>query len=252
MVTLMRPSDLIFTPELIHMPEGHRALVLSPHCDDDVIGLGGTMHRHVLNGDPVTVVYFTGGTYAKGGMDETMMVCRSDEARKAAGSLGVTDLIFMDQLEGMLKPSNHLLEWLDRIFRTVQPDVIYLPWLLDNHVDHRAVNQIFWYFCRRWKGAAAVYAYEVWTPLMPNRIVDITEHAEIKQRALSQYTSQLEDVDYVNTTMALNRYRSITNMKGKGYAEAFLCIDVKEYLDLLSIWNHARPATGIFKSIFPL
>lgn len=252
MVALMRPSDLIFTPELIHMPEGHRALVLSPHCDDDVIGLGGTMHRHALSGDPVTVVYFTGGTYAKGGTDETAMVYRNDEARRAAGILGVTDLIFMDQHGGRLKPSKHLLEWLGQILRKVQPDVIYLPWLLDNHVDHRAVNQIFLYSCRRWKGTAAVYAYEVWTPLMPNRIVDITEHADMKEKALSQYTSQLEDVDYVNTTMALNRYRSITNMKGKGYAEAFLCMDIEKYLDLLSMWNHTCPARGIFKSIFPL
>jgi LmbE family N-acetylglucosaminyl deacetylase len=252
MVTLLMQRDLLFTPELIRVPEGHRALVLSPHCDDDVIGLGGTMRHHALNREPITVVYFTGGTFAEEGTGGTVTVQRRDEARKAAGILGVTDLIFMGEHEGRLKPSRDLLERLDQIFREVRPEVVYLPWLLDNHVDHNAVNQIFWHSCRRWKGTCRVYAYEVWTPLMPNRIVDITEHAEIKEKALSQYTSRLKDVDYVSTTMALNRYRSITTMKGRGYAEAFLCMDSEEYLDLLSIWNHTRRVPAFSKGISPL
>jgi LmbE family N-acetylglucosaminyl deacetylase len=252
MITLLRQRNLIFIPKLIPGPEGHRAVVLSPHCDDDVIGLGGTMHRHALNGDLITVVYFTGGTLKAGEIDATEMACRKDEARKAAGILGLSELIFLDQQEGRLKSSKQLLDQLDQIFRKVRPEVIYLPWLLDNHVDHRAVNQIFWHSCRRWRGTCTVYAYEVWTPLMPNRVIDITDHAEIKKKALSQYTSQLKDVDYLNTIMALNRYRSITNMKGQGYAEAFVSMDIEEYLRLLLIWHHMHSPRSFFKTAISL
>ena len=38
-----------------------RVLVISPHPDDDVIGCGGTLRRHVLDGDEVRVIYLTSG-----------------------------------------------------------------------------------------------------------------------------------------------------------------------------------------------
>ena len=46
------------------LPEGERVLVFSPHPDDDVISMGGILHKLVENGNEITVAYMTSGNIA--------------------------------------------------------------------------------------------------------------------------------------------------------------------------------------------
>ena len=43
-------------PETMDRPPRGRVLLLAPHADDDVIGCGGTVCKHVDQGDPVRVL----------------------------------------------------------------------------------------------------------------------------------------------------------------------------------------------------
>ena len=46
------------------LPEGCRVLVFSPHPDDDVISMGGILHKLALNRNTITVAYMTSGNIA--------------------------------------------------------------------------------------------------------------------------------------------------------------------------------------------
>jgi glucosamine-6-phosphate deaminase len=46
------------------LPRGSRVLVFSPHPDDDVISMGGTLRKLVLNENAITVAYMTSGNLA--------------------------------------------------------------------------------------------------------------------------------------------------------------------------------------------
>ena len=46
------------------LPKGKRILVFSPHPDDDVISMGGILHKLVENGNAITVAYMTSGNIA--------------------------------------------------------------------------------------------------------------------------------------------------------------------------------------------
>jgi LmbE family N-acetylglucosaminyl deacetylase len=74
--------------------------------------------------------------------------------------------------------------------------------------------------------------YEVWTPLFPNYLVEISDVIAIKRQALEKYQSQLADSDYVHTALGLNAYRSSALLETHGYAEAFFYASKKEYLNL--------------------
>lgn len=62
-----------------------RVLVFSPHPDDDVIGSGGSIAKHIHNGNNVAVVFMTSGDI--GSLihaSNDMVLIRESEARKAA------------------------------------------------------------------------------------------------------------------------------------------------------------------------
>jgi len=66
------------------VPAG-RVLVLSPHPDDEAIGMGGTLAMHAAGGSEVTVVYLTDG----GGLDEPRdELIRTRRAQYGRGGLG--------------------------------------------------------------------------------------------------------------------------------------------------------------------
>ena len=81
-----------------------RILVLSPHPDDESIGCGGTLRRHVLGRDQVKVVFLTSGERGGHGRppEETRQV-REAEARAAGRILGVRRLEFWQQPDGAVR-----------------------------------------------------------------------------------------------------------------------------------------------------
>ena len=80
-------------------------LVLSPHPDDESIGCGGTIRKHVLEGDTVEVIVLTSGE--RGGhtaiSEEELIRIREQESMKARDILGVHSLEFWSQPDGSFK-----------------------------------------------------------------------------------------------------------------------------------------------------
>ena len=77
--------------QVLERPPGDRALILSPHPDDDVFGCAGVILKHLADRDKVKVVYFCDGSRGnkEGIRDRLLGVKRQKEARQAAEVLGV-------------------------------------------------------------------------------------------------------------------------------------------------------------------
>ena len=67
---------------------GKRVLVVVAHSDDETIGMGGTIRRHVLSGDEVSVVSMTDGVGARNSSSEKDIESRRSSAAEAAKLLG--------------------------------------------------------------------------------------------------------------------------------------------------------------------
>ncbi len=233
--SFIRPRDLVTIPRVVDKPEGSRILVLSPHFDDDVLACGGTLYKHVLANDSVAVVYLTDGREGDPSVADKKLVeeTRKAEARRATAILGIERLIFLDQPDSRLRPTPSLIDRLAEIVSEERPDLIYVPSFLENHIDHFEVSRILLALASKIRLECNVCAYEAWTPLLPNIVVDITEVMEKKKEAAQQYVSQLKQVDYLNAMLGLNRYRSVYVMQGRGYAEAFFFASSHEYVGLM-------------------
>jgi len=210
-------------------------LILSPHFDDETIGCGGTIARHVDRGDPTAIVFATDGREGDPRESDRDLVSgiRKREAREAAAILGVTVLEFLDRPETRLRPGEGLEEQIRVILDRTDSRVVYLPSFLENHIDHLELNRIFYRAIRGRMPEIEVRLFGLWTPFPPNHIVDISSVVDRKVRAVNRYRSQLTQVDYLSATISLNRYWSIRFGNPRGYIEAFYSIGSDRYCSLI-------------------
>lgn len=201
-----------------------RVLVMAPHPDDEAIGCGGAICRHVAQGDLVSAVFLTSGELGLKQMTrEKAWAIREREARAAARILGLTRMDFLRQPDWML--GDHLTEAapaLRRVLRAVRPTLVYLPHEAEWHPDHQAVLPLLRQALIDARiRLPEVLAYEVWTPLAaPDHIIDITRWMPRKLRALRAHRSQLGEFDYVRAVTGLNAFRGALGAKS-AYAEAY-------------------------------
>lgn len=223
--------------EIVDSLPCHRVLVLSPHPDDDIFGLGGTIAKLTSDGAAVAVAYFcdgSGGTVKVGDYDKKLIAVRRDEAKKAGEILKIKSQVFFGYPDGKLAAEssvNLALNDLNCLISRVKPDIIFVPSFLDNHPDHRAVNQILLNSMAKDQPKLEVWAYEVWTPIFVNRLVDITAVAEQKRAAMQTQKSQLKARGYDKAIWGLNQYRAEIN-KISGFAEGFFATTFEIYREL--------------------
>jgi LmbE family N-acetylglucosaminyl deacetylase len=234
--------DQATPPELVTVPAAGAVLVLAPHPDDEVAGCGGTLHLHSRQGARVTVVYMTDGRLGslqlqgnvlvgaeRLAFQEKLIRTRKAEAEAAGRVLGTGESIFLDFPDGDLRLSRETVRCLEDLLAARRPEAIYVPFPADRHRDHVETARILGAATTRTVDGCQVYAYEVWNPLYPNCMVDISEVIEIKRQALLQFSSQIQDNDFPRSILGLNAYRSGFHLGSRGYAETFFRCSPRQF-----------------------
>lgn len=221
-----------------------RVLVVSPHADDETLGVGGTIARYARDGHEVIVAVMTGhGDEGPHPLwpPELWEKIRSEAAR-AHEILGVTETIYREVPAATVadQPIWKLNAITAEVINEVRPDVLFAPFPLDLHKDHR---EIFHSLAVTWRPTSEigrkireVYTYEVLSEthlnfpyveqaFSPNVWVDISETFATKLEALSAYDSQMRqapNLRSIATVEALGRLRG--SEMGVAAAEAFVLV----------------------------
>lgn len=205
-------------------------LVIAPHPDDEAIGCGGTLCKHVRDGDRVVAVFLTSGELGlKQFAREKAWSIREKEARNAAKILGLAGTIFLRGPDWMIgSKTSEIAKLLQVVLQRESPGLIYVPHPLEWHPDHAAAIRIV---RAALKGGGVttptLRGYEVWTPLSEfDHVEDITPVMPQKLRALRAHRSQLAEFDYVRAVRGLNEYRGALAAKSR-FAEVFQTIELK-------------------------
>ena len=211
-------------------PVGGRALVVAPHPDDEIIGPGGTVLKHRAQGDSVLFVILTDGTQGDPdgeGNPATYHARREAESRQVAREVGaqVRFCGFPDGARAREEDLGAVVPELVQILHEFLPDVIYAPHEGEAHGDHHvaalAVRRAL-HECGR---AIPCFGYEIWSPLVADVVVDISEQQEEKQRLVNLFVSQVMHTDISHHFLGLNAYRAVFLPKGARYGEAFCHMD---------------------------
>lgn len=219
-----------------------KVLVLAPHCDDEILGCGGTMAKYIDAGVPVYVAMVTNGNL---GAPEIFPVKGTEkvrsEARKAHALLGVTETFFLDfpapRLDSI--PSYKLSIELDKLLKKLEITTLYIPHRGDIHKDHRITYESALVASRPIDDCTVrkIYAYETlseteWAPpfgddaFIPTVFEDISgNYLQQKIDAFKCYQTQLKHFPHsrsVKSIEVLSNMRGVT--VGISNAEAFMLV----------------------------
>jgi LmbE family N-acetylglucosaminyl deacetylase len=199
-------------------------LILAPHPDDEVLGCGGAICRHLAQGDSVSAVFLTSGELGlKQHPPDRARQIREAEAAAAARILKLASLEFLRGPDwGVAEALDRLTPPLAAVLQRLRPSRIYLPHPDDGHPDHQASLPLLERALAVAGGARPeLLAYEVWTPLVTfDQVMDLTPWMSRKLRALRAHASQLAEFDYVRAIRGLNQYRGALAAR-RPYAEVF-------------------------------
>jgi LmbE family N-acetylglucosaminyl deacetylase len=203
-----------------------KILVISPHPDDEAIGCGGTIIKHVAEGDMVEVVFITSGENGGHGKSpEETIKLREQESIEAANILQVSNISFWKEPDGNFQVNEANINRLIEKIKIMQPAMIYVTHEQEEHPDHRSSAKLVIEAVNRLsdKIKPAILMYEVWTPIQKiDHIVDISSYVDLKRKAILAHKSQCEVMKFEEAILALNRYRGEMHCwPGGDYAEIF-------------------------------
>lgn len=249
---LLRVSGVYNRSALVWEPGGERVVVLAPHMDDETIGSGGTLALHAERGAKITVVFLTDGRNGSSKLvalpreqreqeQRRLVETRKQEAQRALAELGIDEMLCLDAEDGTLEADTDAAPQLRSILSERQPHLVYLPFYLEEHADHRAASRILLDAVAGTELQFQCVGYEVWTPLFPNCLVRIDRTMSLKKAALTRYASQLAEADYLHACIGLNAHRSAGLLDARnGYAEAFHVSSLAEYREHYAQYSASR------------
>lgn len=218
-------------------------IVISAHPDDETLGVGGTILKHVANGDNVYWLIVT-NVFENQGFSKERVESRQLEISKVEKMFGFKET-FNFNYPTMTLSSSSLIKMvpdISSIFSEVKPEIIYTLNRSDAHSDHRVIfdavmactksfrypfiKQILMYECISETEFAPALAEKAF---LPNYFVDITDYLDKKNEIMKVFESEIAEHPFprsLENIKALAHFRGASI--GVNYAEAFQLL---KYID---------------------
>ena len=215
--------------------DNSKVLIFAAHPDDEVLGCGGTIARHIHNGDKVQVVFLADGFGSRNNGSN-----RDASAKEASKLLGCETPIFLNfpdnQLDNVILL--HIVKKLEEIIGNFLPSIIYTHHYGDLNIDHQVTHRAVMTACRPQPNFSVkeIYTFEIvsathWQSVSmgglfsPNYFVDVSDFINKKMDALHCYASEMREYPHARSYEAL---QNLSKFRGSSIgvrdAEAF-CVE---------------------------
>lgn len=222
-----------------------KILVVAAHPDDEVLGVGGTVAKHVACGDEVYAIILGEGQTSRGNKREDISKEIVKELHKntieSANVLGYKEVFFADFPDNRFDQVDLLdiVKVIEKKVSELKPEIVYTHYSGDLNIDHQytaravltATRPIGTYSVKE------IYAFETlssteWNfdysgqpTFCPNVYVDISEYYTKKEQAMNCYVSELCEFPHPRSLEGMNVQSKTRGMTvGMQRAEAFMLI----------------------------
>ena len=207
-------------------------LIVAAHLDDEILGVGGTILKHIESGDDVYVCIATSGyepVHKKEHLEKEI-----NEAKEVDKILNIKKRIYLNFPVVKLNtiPHGEINKKVTGVVNEVNPGIIYTHFKGDINVDHRVVFDAVMVATRPINKKIKVLCYETisssewnYSSFIPNHYVDIEPFIEKKIEAFLQYKSEVKEYPHTRSKEGI---RILAKKRGADitvkYAEAFMII----------------------------
>lgn len=220
-----------------HAPgKSDRVLVVGAHPDDELLGPGGALRRHIEAGHEVYALILAENMSLRYSSPEEAGFDTAEHARKAAETLGMKGIEIVGFPDQRLDqgPILEVIRPIEKMVREIEPRFVYTHWSGDVNRDHKITHEATLVACRaKAKSIDWLLAYE--TPsetecgipydFRPNLFIDVTDTLSRKFEALSCYESELQEYPGPRSLRSLEeRARVWGQAAGMTAAEPFVVL----------------------------
>lgn len=194
--------------EKINIGNNEKTLIISPHVDDETIGVGGFLLNNLDYNDNIDLLYMTdsGGSLSKD-EKETKNVRRA-EADKLQETLKLNRVITLEIENNNVEKFNEFaIKKLKEILNLEKYENVFIVSPFDSHIEHRWVNKIFSNVLETNSLDYDIYLYEV-SNLLPFNLINSYSTIDLKAKNglydLFKSQQYVMDFDIFNQ---LNKYK---------------------------------------------
>lgn len=214
-------------------------LVVAAHPDDELLGAGATLRKHVEAGGKVFALILGQGVFSRdAGTEEDLKKLQAD-SRRAGEVIGFSDIFFAEFPDNAFDsvPLLQIVKVVEKIFSEVKPDVVYTHHEYDLNIDHRLAFEAVLTASRPCNANAPreLYTFETlssteWQSkdqkqFAPNVYVNVESTFSKKIEALQHYKSEIREYPHSRSlkgVQILSEFRGLeAHLKN---AEAFRLI----------------------------
>lgn len=215
-----------------------KIIIVTPHPDDETLGCGGTILKHISAGDEVYWLIVTK-------MDEEFFPMeriqkRQDEIIQVAKRYGFEKTVQLSYKAAKLDvvPASDLVSEIGNVFKEIEPTTIYVPYRNDIHSDHKVVFDATM-ACTKWfryPSIEKVLVYETLSEtdfimntdamgFRPTVFINISEFLEKKLDIMKIYESEMAPHPFPRSEETI---RALATLRGAAAgvtaAEAFMLV----------------------------
>lgn len=217
----------------------NKILAVVAHPDDEILGMGGTILKHLKEKDEVSLLFISDGITSRGG--QTDVKKRKAEAEKSANLLGIKNIIMEDFPDNQLDavPLLKVIKKIENVILKMKPNIIYTHQPNDLNIDHQIVFKAVLTACRPQPGCVVkkILGFETVSStewqikdqahcFCPTEYVDILEFIERKIKILEQaYGKELRPYPHPRSKEGVKIFAQYRGLEvGLKFAEAFCLI----------------------------
>ena len=215
-----------------------KILIIAPHMDDETLGCGGTIIRHIEAGDQVAVCIVANRAYNHK-YEPDLIEKEKQCCKNAQKILSYQELFFLDLPDEKLDQSQiDVITPIEKVATECKPDIAYIPHRGDLNQDHRAVFEASRVAFRpnAMHQITTLRTFEVpsstdqvpgtneW-PFLPNYFVNIENVLEKKLEAMACYSKESKTFPHPRSSEGLRIFAEKRGMEvGIKAAEAFVVL----------------------------